>query len=210
MHPTLARCKPEPIWSRDRRYRYLLWRRCIAAEQQGTVNFIMLNPSTSTREENDPTVHNCEVLARNWGFANLVVTNLFAYVTSDPDELETMGDPVGPSNNEHLIQAAREADLRVAAWGGGRHERYLDRAIWLRVRMYLEGLELKILRPNKDYTPRHPSPQALGKIDSLTLDELVPYDVSNDLKCVLDRRRPGTGFRPSSTGSSPPTMPVSG
>ena len=111
----------------------------------------MLNPSTSTAEKSDPTVHNCELFARNWGFTNLVVTNLFARVTGKPNKLETIDDPVGPSNNEHLIQAAHEADLRVAA-RGGRHERYLDRAIWLRIRMHLEGLDLKILHLNQDYT----------------------------------------------------------
>ena len=112
------------------------------------MNFIILNPSTSTAEESDPTVHNCELLACKWGFANLVVTNLFAYVTSKPDELETIRNPVGPSNNKYLIEAAREADLRVAAWGG-RHGLYLDRAFWLRIQMYLERLDLKILRQNK-------------------------------------------------------------
>ena len=150
----------------------------------------MLNPSTSTADESDPTVRNCEAFACKWGVANLVVTNLFAYVTSRPDELVQNGDPVGPSNNEHLIQAACEANLRVAAWGGGGHERYLDRAIWLRIRMHLEGLDLKILHLNKDFTPCHPGPQAIGRaretIDSLTFDRLRTYDVSDDLKRVLD------------------------
>ena len=57
--------------------------------------------------------------------------------------------------------------------------------------MHLEGLDLKILHLNQDYTPCHPNPRAIGRagetIDSLTLDRLETYDVSDDLKRVLDR-----------------------
>ena len=119
MTPSLAQHNPEPIWSPDDQhtYRYRLYRTGIPLEvaNRGTANFIMLNPSTATAECNDDTVRNCERLARSWGYANLVVTNLFAYRDAKPDHLEDVPEPVGVDNDRHLVEAAREADLRVAA-----------------------------------------------------------------------------------------------
>ena len=94
MHQALGTNNPDPIRSADGRYRFELWRRGITTTPQiarGTLNCIMLNPSGSTAELSDPTVRNCELLARNWGFENLAVTNLFAYVTSSTSELQQQG-----------------------------------------------------------------------------------------------------------------------
>ncbi len=160
MSRPLAQYNPEPIWSPDneRLYRYKLCRMKIplkAAQKHGTVNFIMLNPSTATRECNDPTVRNCELLARCWGYENLVVTNLFAYRAANPCKLMKVEDPVGAKNDQYLLEAACEADLRIAAWGT-RLCLWQDRAIWLRVQLYVEQLELKCLRLNDDHHPTHP------------------------------------------------------
>jgi hypothetical protein len=109
-------------------YRYTLSRSW--EEGHGTVNFIMLNPSTATHEVDDPTIRRCTQFARAWGYRRLVVTNLFAYRATDPVELRRVADPVGPENDWHLAYCARrEADRVVLAWGA--HGGYLgrDRAV---------------------------------------------------------------------------------
>ena len=189
----LSTCNPEPCWSHDRRYRYELRRLRIpneAREQRGTVNFILLNPSTADRVQSDPTVHSCEWLASQWGFANLIVTNLFSMVATDPTQLREAADPVGPLTNQFLMAAAREADSRVAAWGGtGKHACHLkDRSLWLRMALHRDGLELKCLRLNPDSTPLHPSPQALhgpNRRECLTFESLESYSLSEELQDVL-------------------------
>lgn len=79
----------------------------------------MLNPSTATEDEDDPTIRRCIDFAKRWGGGTLEVGNLFAYRSTDPAELAKQGDPVGPGNDEALVTIARRADLLVAAWGSG-------------------------------------------------------------------------------------------
>lgn len=194
MSRPLAACLPEPHWSQDRVYRYELRRLCIpnnATVQRDTVNFILLNPSTADRQCNDPTVANCEQFASQWGYRNLIVTNLFAYVDSDPAKLKKAKDPVGPCNDRYLIAAARKADLRIAAWG--EDGLYQDRATWLRVQFFALGLDLKMLCQNKDYSPRHASPQALRGERNFAHCDLTAYDFASvPLKTLLGHLRKKT------------------
>lgn len=106
-------------FSDDRRYRTLLWRRWGAAEPNliSWINFLMLNPSIATADVNDPTVALCESNARLWGFDGLLVTNINAYVSTDPRMLKRVQDPVGPDNDAAILEAATRADAVVCAWG---------------------------------------------------------------------------------------------
>jgi hypothetical protein len=45
------------------------------------------------------------------------MTNLFALVSTDPEQLYAEADPVGPENDRYILQAVRKTDLVVAAWG---------------------------------------------------------------------------------------------
>lgn len=104
------------------KYRYTL-RRALNGDR-GTVNFIMLNPSTADALEDDPTIRRCMGFAGMWGYGELLVTNLFALRATNPDELLTADDPVGPENNGYLIDNA--CHDTVVAWGG--HKAALERA----------------------------------------------------------------------------------
>ncbi|MCB0280523.1 MAG: DUF1643 domain-containing protein, partial [Calditrichaeota bacterium] len=81
-------------FSRDRRYRYALWRTW--ADGNDSVLFIGLNPSQADEKENDPTIRRCISFAQDWGFSGCIVVNLFAYCTAYPGELKTIADPIGP------------------------------------------------------------------------------------------------------------------
>lgn len=76
-------------------YRYRL-DRLGALLGRGAVNFVMLNPSTADAEQDDPTIRRCLGYAFRWGFARLIVTNLYALRSTDPRALWEHPDPIGP------------------------------------------------------------------------------------------------------------------
>jgi len=88
---------------------------------QGTVLFIMLNPSTADAEQDDPTIRRCIGFAITWGMRRLEVRNLFAYRATDPRELllaRRRGvDIIGRDNVAGLLFAASNAIRVICAWG---------------------------------------------------------------------------------------------
>ena len=96
-------------------YRYSLTRTWDLSGQK--VHFIMLNPSTATEIQNDPTVERCERRARALGFGAFCVTNIFAWRDTDPKNMLAVGDPVGPFNDCAIKRACDWADIVIAAWG---------------------------------------------------------------------------------------------
>ena len=57
--------------------------------------------------------------AQRWGYGSLLLVNLFAWRATDPRDLLSAPDPIGPQTNRWLRRAMRESDLVVAAWGNG-------------------------------------------------------------------------------------------
>lgn len=100
-------------------YRYRLDRAWDASLPVAT--FIMLNPSTADGETDDPTIRRCLGYARAWGCGALAVVNLYAFRATDPRDLMTADDPVGPDNDRYLTAAAKSATMSdgivIAAWG---------------------------------------------------------------------------------------------
>lgn len=134
-------------------YRYRLWRNQSGGSR--VLNFIMLNPSTADEVNDDPTVARCGVRTRVLGFDRLVVTNIFAWRSTDPRELTRVTDPIGHENNSHLIDVASHASLVVCAWG--RHGRVLGRAEAVVKMLHANNVKLHALRVS-DLTgqPEHP------------------------------------------------------
>jgi hypothetical protein len=81
------------------------------------VNFIMLNPSTADASLDDPTIRRCMGFAWNFGFDQLIVTNLFAYRATNPKELIGLRDAIGDGNDNQLLMAAALAKQVICAWG---------------------------------------------------------------------------------------------
>lgn len=103
-------------------YRYELWRRW--SDERACV-FIGLNPSTADATLDDPTIRKCIGYARRWGYGALCMVNLFAWRATDPRDMLTAADPVGPANDYHLNKATAEAHMIIAAWGA--HGGHMDR-----------------------------------------------------------------------------------
>jgi hypothetical protein len=131
----------------------------MAAEpSNGTVAFVLLNPSTADAERDDPTVRRCLKYARDWGYARLEIGNVFAWRATDPKALLGAAvrgqDIVGPENDAALERVAREASLIVCGWS-----RLRDR--WHRARrvaaiLQASGKPLHVLRLTKRGEPAHP------------------------------------------------------
>ena|GEM_PF-126892 len=107
--------RTDAIFSPDRKYRYALYR--IWNEKKPFVMFVGLNPSTANEKTNDPTVARCVRFADSWDYGGMVMTNTFAYVSTDPNALLAIPDTIGLENNSYLAKTAKEAGIIVCAWG---------------------------------------------------------------------------------------------
>lgn len=136
------------VFSPDRAYRYKLWR--IWDSSKPLAMFVGLNPSTADEENNDPTVAKCQRYARGWGYGGLVMTNLFAFRSTDKSVLEEVDDPIGPENDRYLAELAKSAGIVVAAWGNDGN--YLGRSNAVSSLLPM----LHYLRLNKTGEPAHP------------------------------------------------------
>lgn len=106
--------KGRAIFSPNQKYRYTLDRDFWGTEQRAV--FVLLNPSTATAEEDDPTIRRCIGFAKAWGCAGLTVLNLFALRATDPRDMKAAIDPIGPEN-DHYIRERCEGRIVICAWG---------------------------------------------------------------------------------------------
>lgn len=139
-------------FSACRRWRYLLWRRW--DELKPIANFLMLNPSTADEVQLDPSCTRARNYAERWGFGAVLITNIFGWRATDPEEMKSAKDPVGRGNDAAILRAARESKLVVCAWGN--HGAYLDRAAEVIALLKRRRIPLHALRVNGAGHPAHP------------------------------------------------------
>lgn len=136
-------------------YRYWLERWELGGQKERRVNFLMLNPSTATAETSDPTVRRCEGYAARWGFDRLIVTNLFAFRSTDPRRLRGLGRAaIGEANDAAILEAAQLAEFTVCAWGADPATK--PRGLVVAGTLLAEGVDLRVLGLTQDRAPRHP------------------------------------------------------
>lgn len=140
------------VYSDCERYRYSLTR--VWDPQGGRVTFVMLNPSTATEVQNDPTVERCERRARALGYGAFCVTNIFAWRDTDPRKMRAATDPVGPANDDAITQAVDWSDRVIAAWGT--HGAHLNRGPAVESLLRGTGRDLYHLGLSKAGHPKHP------------------------------------------------------
>lgn len=141
----------EAVYSDCEGYRYLLTRVWGAGQK---ALFIMLNPSTATEVQNDPTVERCERRARALGFGAFRVTNIFAFRATDPKVMRAAADPVGPENDAAILRSLDWADQVICAWGN--HGLHLDRGAGVTRLLHAAGVPLLHLGLTGQNQPRHP------------------------------------------------------
>ena len=155
-HPPRSICGA--YFSPCRRWRYALWR---FWAPQPLLHFIMLNPSTADENANDPTVERCERRAHDWGYGGVIVTNVFAWRSTDPRGLHDTEDPVGPENDAVIPRAALAARDTICAWGVHGRERGM---------VLVEGVNVK---------KKHQKPRGRNARRGQILDKSLPIHVSN-------------------------------
>lgn len=133
-------------------YRYELTR--VWDAQGPKVLFVMLNPSTATEVQNDPTVERCERRARALGFGGFRVVNIFAYRATDPKVMRAQADPVGPGNDAAIIAAAAWGRQVICAWGS--HGAHLGRGAAVEALLRARGGPLFQLGLTQSGAPKHP------------------------------------------------------
>ncbi|MDO9638989.1 MAG: DUF1643 domain-containing protein [Pseudotabrizicola sp.] len=142
------------VYSACECYRYLLTRVWDAAGERAL--FVMLNPSTATEVQNDPTVERCERRARALGFGAFRVVNIFAFRATDPRVMRAAADPVGPGNDVAILSSVLDwrPDRVVCAWGG--HGVYLGRGEAVAGLLRGTGVPLWHLGLTAAGQPKHP------------------------------------------------------
>ncbi len=144
------------IYSNCQRYRYQLTR--IWDHAGGKALFIMLNPSTATEIQNDPTVERCERRARALGFGSFRVTNIFAWRDTDPRNMKAATEPIGQENDNTIIEscdwASRKTDRIICGWGT--HGEHLNRGPQVEELVRATGLQSYHLGLTKAGHPKHP------------------------------------------------------
>jgi hypothetical protein len=145
-------CETGATFSPCQQYRYTLHR--IWDERKPILVFIMLNPSTATAMINDPTVERCQKRAEMNNFGGLRVVNIFAWRSTDPMVLETLPDPIGPKNDQAIVQACVYAGLIICGWG--RHGKLLNRGDAVLKMLKGRGYVPHALKLNSDGSPMHP------------------------------------------------------
>lgn len=142
----------EAIYSGCERYRYALTR---TWNTTGTkVHFVMLNPSTATEVQNDPTVERCERRARALGHGAFRVTNIFAWRDTDPRAMRKATDPIGPANDHTILEAVAWANQTICAWGT--HGEHRGRGPEMETLLRATGVPLFHLGLSKAGHPKHP------------------------------------------------------
>ena len=140
------------VYSPCEAFRYTLTRTWDPAGRK--VLFVMLNPSTATEVQNDPTVERCERRARALGYGSFRVCNIFAYRATDPKVMRAQTDPVGPANDAAILDGADWADTVVCAWGT--HGAHKGRGAEVEALLRASGKPLYHLGISKEGHPKHP------------------------------------------------------
>ncbi|MDM5196606.1 DUF1643 domain-containing protein [Fictibacillus enclensis] len=74
-----------------------------------TILYLELNPSIADASICDPTLNRCVNFSKALGFGGIV--NLYAMISTNPDEIKHAEDPVGPENDRYIVEVAESSKL---------------------------------------------------------------------------------------------------
>ncbi len=114
------------IFSEDRKYRYALWR--IWDETKPIAMCIGLNPSTANEDNNDRTIQNLIHVLMSYDYGGYYMTNLFALISSNPNDLRSCPNPV-MDNDQHLLETRAKCDEVIFCWGAFKQAEYRTKKV---------------------------------------------------------------------------------
>ncbi len=103
------------VFSECQQYRYQL--REIWDASKPLVLWLLMNPSVACTDYSDPTLRRTGNFARTWGYGGQLVGNVHAYRATDKSRLLEVADPIGPQNDQMILEMATEAKTVVLAYG---------------------------------------------------------------------------------------------
>jgi hypothetical protein len=144
--------KADALFSPCRAWRYTLLRRWNPSLP--SIAFIGANPSTADETVNDHTIRRCIQFAKDWGYGEFLMLNLFGYRSTKPVGLFDIEDPVGPCNDLHIDLIVSQVQTVCIAWGS--HD-----CVKSILRPRAEAVLTRLSRPmclgvNADGAPKHP------------------------------------------------------
>ena len=88
----------------------------------------------------------------------MIVANLFAFRSTEPEGLLDCDDPIGPENDRAILEVSRGSDLLICGWGNTSKVKKMiyQRADKVLSIMKNANVKTHCLRINKDGTPGHP------------------------------------------------------
>jgi hypothetical protein len=133
----------------DGKYIYCLHR--IWDDEKPTAICIGLNPSTATSNKDDQTITWVTNSLKSLGYGGFFMCNLFALISSNPEDLRSCPDPVG-DNDEYIESVIKERrpNVVIYCWGNFKQANY-------RVKQLLKWIPKgKCFGKNKNGSPWHP------------------------------------------------------
>lgn len=146
----------DAILSPDEQHRYLLmrWWDPPTSSHEPLVA-VGLNPSTADALTDDPTVRVLTGLARELGFAGLLLANLYSYRATDPKQLPRDAQARnGPEADHWLRWCLKRHRTVLCCWGAGALDDGRDQAVYDMI--VAAGCVPMSLGTTKRGDPRHP------------------------------------------------------
>lgn len=141
--------KREAKFSDCGKYRYFLLREWDSMLPK--IMCIGLNPSTANGVDDDPTIESLIRILTHNGFGGFYMTNLFAMISSNPEDLRSCLDPLA-ENDKWLSEVSERVTHILYCWGNFKMAAYRARAIRERF-PYKKKL---CLGRNANGSPKHP------------------------------------------------------
>jgi len=136
------------IFSDDREYRYALWR--VWSTTKPMLMTIGLNPSVAGELKDDPTITRLTSRAYKTGYGGLLMSNLYAFVSTNPDRLLNNGNAVGELTDYYIKEMVKLSEVQLCGWGS-------FKPVVKRAPVVLAMLtEPYCLGVNTDGQPKHP------------------------------------------------------
>lgn len=138
------------VYDDSKNYQFLLSRSW--DEKLPKICWILLNPSVTSDQEDDETIHRCIEYSKRWNYGAMDIVYLFAYRTTFIKDLLNREEPVGAETDRYILDSVQKADKVVLAWGGTgnfmrRNQVVLDQ---------LKNKDLYCLKLLIDGNPAHP------------------------------------------------------
>ena len=103
------------VFTEDRKYRYALWR--VWNTHRPLMMLIGLNPSKANEITDDPTITRGIARSYKAGFGGLLMANLYAYVSTDPNVLLGNGQFIGELNDDYIRRMICMSSRQLCGWG---------------------------------------------------------------------------------------------